>query len=365
MDYYLITTTHVTFKQFLQPVASELLKQGYRVTILCNLENTVQRYDSEITLVNISFSRSLLKRKNLTAFNQLKMFFKDKQGIINVHTPIASAITRIAVKNYDLKVIYTAHGYHFHNDSSRLSWILYYPVERFLSKYADKIITINQQDYEVSVNKFKAKSVAFIPGIGYQSKPSNQSGPRVDGIREELKVPLSKVIILSLGELNRNKNHQLILNYMIQGTSNQEVHYIICGIGPLETKMKDFCLKNQLLDRVHFLGYRNDVSDIMRSVNIFAFPSLREGLPVSLMESIDQELDVIAYNIRGNQDLIPEEFHERFLVNPFNVDDFYALLTDKINMWESGLGDSTKSEWVQKNQLSVILPKYLELITKL
>ena len=146
---------------------------------------------------------------------------------------------------------------------------------------------------------------------------------------------------------------------------HDEFHYVICGLGPLESKLRRLCKIYNLEKRVHFLGYRNDVLQIINYSHLFVFPSLREGLPVSLMEAIHQEKDIIAYKIRGNEDLIPDQFHDLFLIEPYKESQFYVMLTDKINKWKMNQSITTRSEWVDKNKLDVILPEYIEAITQL
>ena len=363
MDYFIVTTTYLTYKQFLTPITSELIKRGDSVTVMCNLKDKKHSDKSNIAFVHIDFSRSIFSFNNYISIFRLRSYFKDKKGIINVHTPIASTITRLAVLGLPIPIIYTAHGFHFHRDSSWLSWRVYYSIERLLSKYTKKIITINHQDYSVVMERFKTESVVYLPGIGY--KPNLITIEEDNFLQKELNIPPNRMILLSVGELNKNKNHRLVIDYMKMNEVHDEFHYVICGLGPLESKLRRLCKIYNLEKRVHFLGYRNDVLQIINYSHLFVFPSLREGLPVSLMEAIHQEKDIIAYKIRGNEDLIPDQFHDLFLIEPYKESQFYVMLTDKIIKWKMNQSITTRSEWVDKNKLDVILPEYIEAITQL
>jgi glycosyltransferase involved in cell wall biosynthesis len=316
MNYFIVTTTDITYKQFLRPVAVELLKLGHSVTLISCLTGSVQNFTENIEVVNITFRRRVLSIFNVLALVKLRMYFNNKTGVINVHTPIASLLTRISVIGLSLPVIYTVHGFHFHRDSNWLSWKFYYPLEKFLSKYTEELITINHQDYVLARNSFKMKSVEFIEGIGFSGPKEGNEYSSTKNIREELNISRDEIIILSIGELNKNKNHKIILEFMRLQSHSLNIHYLICGLGPMMKKINRFVESHHLSNRVHLLGYRNDVASILEHSNIFAFPSLREGLPVSLMEAIYFEKDVIAYKIRGIEDLIPTQYHEAFFGCP-------------------------------------------------
>ena len=81
--------------------------------------------------------------------------------IIHCHTPVGGVLTRLAARSYrekGTKVIYTAHGFHFYKGAPLLNWIIYYPIEKYLAKYTDTLITINQEDYQLAKNKFNKKA---------------------------------------------------------------------------------------------------------------------------------------------------------------------------------------------------------------
>lgn len=362
MNYFIVTTTYSTYMQFLRPYANRLRDIGYDVTLLCNKNGDQSLENHNVKFQNISYERQLFRLANLKALFEIRSFFKDIHGIINVHTPIAAAITRIAVLGLPIKVIYTSHGFHFHRDSSLMSWLFYFPVEWILSKLTDRIITINRQDYILSKKFFSSNKTSYISGIGFDA---NQFEYENINLRYELSIPKDAKIVLSVGELNHNKNHKLIIDYFIEKNSPKDVHYVICGRGPLESKLKNYCSKYKISERIHFLGYRNDIQSIMNESDVFAFPSLREGLPVSLMEAIHLEMDVIAFNIRGNEDLIPKKFHNQFLVKPYCRNEFFSLLETKLNKNNSGYHSKTSSSWVTNNHLSKVIDLYTEIITNI
>src|SRR5699024_7176133 len=111
------------------------------------------------------------------------------------------------------------------------------------------------------------------------------------------------ILLFSIGELNNNKNHEIILK-AIAKAENKNIHYAIAGQGLLKLGLHELAIALNISSQIHFLGYRKDIPELLSAADIFVFPSLREGLSVSLMEAMASGLPVIASDIRGNIDLI-------------------------------------------------------------
>jgi glycosyltransferase involved in cell wall biosynthesis len=166
-----VTTISNTVNAFLIPHIELLIKQGHKVDVAFNI---VRKVDPKLikmgcTVYNIEFQRSPISSKNYTAYKKLKRIIKNgKYDIIHTHSPVASACVRIACKNMkNVKVIYTAHGFHFYKGAPLKNWILYYPIEKWLSRYTDCLITINKEDYNTAINKnFKASEIKMVHGVG-------------------------------------------------------------------------------------------------------------------------------------------------------------------------------------------------------
>ena len=128
------------------------------------------------TYYNVPFERNPLKPGNLKAYKELKHIIDEGEyDIIHCHTPVGAMLTRLAAKQarkQGTKVFYTAHGFHFYKGAPVINWILYYPVEKWLSRYTDVLITINKEDYE-RAKTFKAGKVCYVPGVGIDLKKFN------------------------------------------------------------------------------------------------------------------------------------------------------------------------------------------------
>lgn len=261
---------------------------------------------------DICFERNPAKPGNLKAYADLKRIIDEgKYDVVHCHTPVGAMLTRLAARHArkcGTKVFYTAHGFHFYKGASAVNWLLYYPAERLLARDTDVLITINREDNQ-RAQKFSAGKVCYVPGVGIDLKKFRAT----DAARRECRsrisaefgIPEDAVILLSVGEVNKNKNHRLAIEAlgMVQG---KKIYYFVCGRGPLSEELKALAIQNGLRNRFILTGYRDDVADFYRAADIFIFPSLREGLPVSVMEAMACGLPVICSPIRGNTDLVED-----------------------------------------------------------
>ena len=264
------------------------------------------------TYYNIPFERNPLKLGNLKAYTDLKKVI-DGGGydIIHCHTPVGAMLTRLAAKQArknGTKVFYTAHGFHFYKGAPVINWLLYYPVEKWLSRYTDVLITINKEDYE-RAKTFKAGKVCYVPGVGIDLKKFNAGYVNKEQKRKEIGVSANDFVLLSVGELIPRKNHEVViraLSVLKQLDKLSHIEYVICGRGVYEADLKKLAEGLDVAEHVHFLGYRNDISEICNCADLFVFMSHQEGLPVALMEAMACGLPAVCSNIRGNTDLIED-----------------------------------------------------------
>lgn len=292
-----------------------LQDMGYSVEVACNFQEgsitsqeRINNFKEELESKNINYydipiPRSIAKIKKITeSYLKLKKIINDnKYELIHCHSPIGSVISRICAIRYrkkGLKVIYTAHGFHFYKGASIEKWLIYYPIEKILSYFTDCIITINQEDYNFSQNKMNAQNVAYIPGIGIDVKKIwSYSIPNRD----------EKFTLISVGQLSQRKNHQVVIESIAllkERLNIDNIQYLICGLGELDSELKMLVKNLGISQNVVFLGFQENVIDYLKSADCFIFPSLQEGLPVSLMEAMAVPLPVICSKIRGNVDLI-------------------------------------------------------------
>lgn len=308
-----VTTISLTMNSFFKPHIAMLVRESNQVDIACNareLPLDKQYSDLNCRFYQVDFSRSPLAKDNIKAYMQLsEILKKEKYDIVHCHTPNASVITRLACRNLrkknGLKVFYTAHGFHFYKGAPKLNWMLYYPIEKFCSRFTDKLITINREDYELASQRFHAKKVCYVPGVGVDLSKFCDAQVDKDSKRRELNITENAFLLLSVGELNENKNHQVVIRAMA-AMRDTVIHYAIAGVGDQKDNLMKLAEEFGIEQRLHLLGYRTDVAQLCKISDAFCFPSYREGLSVSLMEAMASGLPVVCSQIRGNVDLIDE-----------------------------------------------------------
>lgn len=320
--------------QFNMPNIRLLKDMGYKVHVACNFEegNTCSYPQIEklkftlkelnVEYYQIDFKRNVMKvLDNIKAYKQVTSLMKNNMyEFVHCHSPIGGVVGRIGGKITKTRVVYTAHGFHFYEGAPFKNWIVYYPIEKWLSRYTDCLVTINKEDYNRAKKSFNAKKVRYIPGVGLDV--DKYSITKIDKKLKckELGLPEDSFVILSIGELNKNKNHQTVIK-ALKKLNNSKIHYVICGQGQLEYYLKNLIEKLGLEKQVHLLGFRKDIPEILKMSDLFIFPSFREGLSVALMESMAAGLPVVCSDIRGNSDLI-ENGLGGYLVKPDDVDGF-------------------------------------------
>lgn len=328
----LYITTIGSTMNFFKSFIKQLLDEGHTVHIATNeINSEVPMCYKEwgCTVYQIGTSRSPFNKGNLKAIKQIKeLVSKEKYDIVHCHTPVAAMCTRLAcckARKNGTKVFYTAHGFHFYKSAPIKNWLLYYPVEKICAHFTDVLITINKEDYLLAQKKMKAKSVQYVPGVGIDLTRFQKLQVDIAEKRQEIGVPADAILLLSVGELNENKNHETV----IRAIADLDVYYMIAGKGVLKERLQSIINEFDMSDRVKLLGYRNDVAELYQIADIYVLPSIREGLNVSVMEAMASGLPCVVSKIRGNIDLIDENGGALF--DPYRIDECKATLRKVIS----------------------------------
>lgn len=315
----IITTISGFLAQFELNDVSLLQELGYEVHYASNFRNPVYEFDEEklkekgIRLHHIDIQKSPKQiRANSKAYRQLrKIIDGEKIDLIHCHNPIGAVVARCAAfkSKGDPFVIYTAHGFHFFKGAPWLNWILFYPVEHFLARFTNVIVTINQEDYQRARN-FYLKMPGFveqIPGVGVDLKRFSKK----EEASSRKGIPEGAFHIVTAAELNENKNQRVIIE-AIHKLPYSDIYYSICGKGLQEEALQDLIHRYRLQDRVKLLGYCNDMDEILQTADCFAFPSYREGLGIAAIEALACEVPLIAAKNRGTKEYVKENVNGIF-----------------------------------------------------
>lgn len=342
-----------------------LQDNGFEVHIACDFndisvwnDERIKKFkmelnDKGIRFHQIDFSRKALNLfEHINAYKQLKKLLKDEEYVfVHCHTPIAGALARLVCHKLSVKCIYTAHGFHFYKGAPLLNWLIYYPIELWCSKYTDSLVTINTEDYEFAKRKMKAKKIYYVPGVGINIAYFKENRENRIKLREEYNIPSNVFVLLSIGELNKNKNHQLVIRAISQ-MKNDYIRYYIVGKGVLMQRLNNISMDLDVYDRVKLLGYRRDVKNLYNIADGFIFPSYREGLSVALMEAMASGLPVACSKIRGNVDLIDE--NGGVLFNPNNLDECKEAISKLLSDDSKKMGEYNRNK-MQNYDISQIM----------
>ena len=306
----LVTSTDSMMIQFLIPHVKKLIENGHQVDIACSvvkgrMEEIKATLPESVNIFTVNLARSPIKPSNLKGLKQLKKIIANgNYNFVWTNEPVMGVMTRLAAKKYrkkGLKVMYMAHGFHFFKGAPKKNWIIFYTIEKFMARYTDILVTINQMDYELANEKFKKiKNIYKVHGTGVNFDRLDIEVDR-KAVREELGLTDNDFLIMSVGELNENKNQKVIVEALNE-LKNPNVKYFLAGIGDekenLEAKVQKYGLESQ----VKFLGYTKEVGKYLHVADAFAFPSYREGLGLASIEAMHVGLPILTSNRHGIND---------------------------------------------------------------
>ena len=294
--------------RFHLPYLKWFQENGYETHVAANGSESIPYCDVQY---NLPIQRNPFSFKNISIHFELKKIIESNHfQIVHGHTPMGGVLARtasITARKNGTKVLYTAHGFHFYKGSSALNWILYYPVEKYLSKYTDAIITINKEDYELTVNKhFKANSLYQLNGIGIDtSRFMHVDLTKKEEIRIKNSFHKDDFILLYVAELISRKNHKFIIESTLSLIKEiPNIKILFAGRGVLTEQLKELINNLQLANSIFFLGFRNDVDELIVMSDVGISASKQEGLGLNLAEEMICGLPVVASVDRGHKEMV-------------------------------------------------------------
>lgn len=305
----LVATVQSHIAQFHTPLIEMLADKGVEVQVAArdNLkEKNGLKISSKVSKIyNVPFSRSPISLQNINAYKILKeIILNNGFDVIHCNTPVGGILPRLIKKKEKIesKIFYTVHGFHFYKGAPIKNWLIYYPIEKYFSKYTDCMITINDEDYSLAKNHMKAKVTKKINGVGIDIDTfKNLNEVNKENIKKELQLN-NDTVFVSIGELNKNKNQIVQIEAMEEITKEYpNTKLLMLGNGPLKEQYIKEIEKRNLNKNIELLGYRRDVKEILNIVDSLISTSKREGLAVNILEGLASGKIVIASDNRGNR----------------------------------------------------------------
>lgn len=360
MKILFVATVQSHICQFHLPIMDMLQQNGNEVHVaarnnLAEKNGLSMKYADKV--FDIPFERSPFNTKNIGAYKQLKKIMKEeKYDIVHCHTPVGGILARLAGRKFrkdGLRMIYTAHGFHFYDGAPKKNWIIYYPIEKFMSRYTDDLITITEEDYKLAKDRKFKGNIHHVHGVGVNTdKFVKLSEEDRQNLRAE-KGYTDEFIILCTGELNKNKNQATLIKAMEKVVKKHpEAKLLLAGNGPEHDNLVELIEKLNLGDHVELLGYRTDIQDYVNICDLVVSASHREGLPLNIMEAMICGKPVIASDNRGHRELIKDNENGK-LIKLENNNGF----EESINLL---IENKELANYISKNAVEMIKPFEIE-----
>ena len=328
-----------TLYRFLMPLIRELSEQDHDVISACADGPFVERVRAEgYRVETIAFSRNFRALwSHMRAYRALVLLLRQERvDIVHVHTPIAAAVGRLAAWRTKVpKVVYTAHGFYFHERMWALKWLFFVGVEWLLGRFTDVLFTQSKED-ALMAERFglcgRGKVTAIGNGVSSERfhPPLSVSDKALQ--RKALGIKSQACVIIIVARLVVEKGYRELLAAMrsldaelwVVGERLSSDHDKHIG-RDVELVLRDPSVRQ----RIRFFGQRDDVPELLRAADIFVLPSYREGMPRSIIEAMMTGLPVVATDIRGSRE---EVCHGStgFLVSVGAVEELREALSELI-----------------------------------
>ena len=300
-----------TLYHFLRPLMHAMAAEGHEVVGVCAEGDLVDAVRAEgFRVETIPLVRSVDPIRNMRSGIALRKFFaRENFDLVHVHTPAAAFVGRMAAARAGVpRIVYTAHGFYFHENMPFPKRQAHIAAEWLAGRATHTLFTQSEEDAETArrLNLCRTGDVAAI-GNGSDPdmfKPAEDPAARTR-LRAAIGTPDDRVVILMAGRLVAEKGYGELIAAMCHvdaelwavGARLSSDH--ASGIGDA---IKDITDDPALSERIRFLGYRQDMADLMRAADIFTLPSHREGMPRSIIEAMLTGLPVVATDIRGSRE---------------------------------------------------------------
>tara|TARA_R110002110_G_scaffold415612_3_gene651876 strand:+ start:71250 stop:72389 length:1140 start_codon:yes stop_codon:yes gene_type:complete len=306
-----LCTVDFTLYHLLHPLMRALRKQGHDVVGVCADGALVAPVRADgFRVETIPLTRSANPVRNWAAGRALRELFRREQfDIVHVHTPVAAFVGRLAAASAGVpRIVYTAHGFYFHENMPTPRRQAHIAAEWIAGRFTHTLMTQSDEDAQTA-RRLKLCRTGDVLAIGNGSdpdvfKPADGPTARAE-TRAAIGTPDDRVVILMAGRLVAEKGYRELVAAM------RNVDAELWAVGArlssdhaagIENTIRDIAADPALRDRIRFLGYRDDVADLMRAADIFTLPSHREGMPRSIIEAMLTRLPVVATNIRGSRE---------------------------------------------------------------
>lgn len=319
----LFVATNTEFiKENCIPTLKWLKEKGYEIHLVSNKEKEIKYYDKYF---NLPFNKSKIKTYKILK----KIIEENNYEFIQCYTFWGAALTRLAAKKTKTKVIYISEKFQFYKGSKLTKWLIYYPIEKYLSKYTDTLITTNEEDYILAKNKFKTPKIKYINGLGidekeYSTKITEQERKE---FLDEFELNKEDYIFFSTGDLTQDNNQILQIEAIMQIIPEyKNIKLLIEGEGPLEEYYNNIIQKYSLNEHIKLIGKRKDILNIMKITDALLVTNKKDNKNNNIIKAMFANKPIIASRIKEHKELLEAQY----LVNVNNANELISKIEKNI-----------------------------------
>lgn len=312
-----VSAIDTTMNGLLRELNEGILEEGHELICVCSEGPRVgQLREDGFDVRPIPIDRKISPLNNIKSIMAMnRLFTSEKPDIVHVHTPVASVLGRIAAKLAKVPtIIYTAHGFYFHENMPPAKYKLFYSIEKLCAKYCtDYLFTQSEEDGQLAINKnfLPMNKITIISNgvdVNGRFNPENIDQQEVSNLKESFGFSKDDLIVSFIGRLVEEKGIFDLLE-AFESMKNNNIKLLVigdAGISERDQETQKELAKYQN-PNVIFTGFRTDIPELLALSDIYCLPSYREGMPRSIIEAMAMECAIIATNIRGSREEVDHE----------------------------------------------------------
>lgn len=312
----MVSTVSGTLSGFVLPVVERMRECGWAVDGAAQgIEEAPACVEAFDSVYDIDWSRNPLDPANIShAVRRIREVVEGGgHSVIHVHTPVAAFVTRLALRDMraeiGCRVIYTAHGFHFHERNSSVKNAAFLMLEKVAGQWTDRLVLINEYDVEQAEKHriVPPHRITYMHGIGVDTdkfNPEHVPDDATQHIREELGLESEPLFLVPAEFIPRKRQHLIV--EALAAAHRGDLHVAFVGTGPTQAAVRQKARRLGLAERTHFLGYRSDMPELIKAADATVLYSNQEGLSRAVLESLSMERPVIGSDIRGIRELLAD-----------------------------------------------------------
>ena len=370
-----IASVDSVMKWFVLPLIDEMVRRGWDATGVCAPGDEIaglRRRGYSITTVPISRTFNVVSHAK-SVFELASLFRKEKFDLVHVHTPIGALVGRLAAWISGVpRVIYTAHGFYFHDDMTPIKRWAHIGLEWALGRMTDFLFTVSEEDAREAARLGIMKPDRIMVasnGVSPMRFDVGLAKQRAE-IRRSLRIPEDAYVVGFVGRMVREKGVVDLLEAVKSLQSDQSGKIYLLLVGDRLSSDHDDSIDRELQDAARYLGenlVRTGLSDevprFLAAMDVFCLPSYREGLPMTILEAMMMGLPVVTTRIRGCREAVVEGV-TGLLVRPGDISGLAAALRKlKDNpVLGSGMGGEGRSRALERHDLQMVIKRQIDRI---